>query len=36
MKYCKVCGSSMWQGTDMPKNLRKGICDYCADKKKED
>jgi len=20
----------MWSGTDEPKNLRKGICDYCV------
>ena len=30
IKYCKICNSSMWFGTDKPENFRKGICDWCA------
>jgi len=29
IKNCKICNSTMWQGTDKPENLRKGICDWC-------
>ena len=36
IKYCMLCGSSMWAGTDSKKALRVKICDYCLENKEDE
>lgn len=35
IKFCRICGSSMWDATDTPENVRLRICNWCAEKHPE-